>query len=160
METVSVFHQKFTNADKSAAGSCFVAIFRFELVEHKGELLVARNHIAHKVRHRFFVSHGEYHAVLVPVFKTEQLFADGGIASGFIPEIRRLHDGQIDFDSSDGVHFLADQVFNFFENPKAHRKVTVNARGKGLDIAAPHQKDVAWHCGIARRFAEGGVKEL
>ena len=160
METVSVLHQEFTDANQTTASTCFVAILGLELVEHERELLIARNDIAHEIRHGLFVGHRKDHVVVVAILKAEEFFANRRITTRFSPKFCGLHNGKIDFDAADGIHFLTDQVFDFFEDTEAHREVTIDTGGQRFDIAAAHEEDMTRHGGVARRFAERGIKEL
>ena len=58
------------------------------------------------------------------------------------------------------VHFFADDVHDLLDHAETHRHHGVDTGRNGLDVAAAHQKDVAWHGGVAGRFAERDIEIL
>ena len=106
------------------------------------------------------MGHGEHHVVVVAVLEAEQFFADGLVTARFAPEFGGLYHRQVHFDTANLVHFFADDVHDLLDYAEAHGHHGIDTGRDGLDVAAAHQKDMARHGGIARRFAERHIEVL
>ena len=100
------------------------------------------------------MGHTQHHIVAAAILKARQLTADLIIAAAFAPQVGGHHHGEEYFLAVDGIHFLAQDVFNFAHNaPRGHIQ-RIDAVGNLLHIAAADHKNLADNLAICRRLAE------
>ena len=81
VEGIGVLHGEFAHADHTGAGSCLVAEFGLNLVDHEGIFGVGGGVVAHQMNGGFLMSHAQHHRGAVAVLEAEQLALNGIVAS-------------------------------------------------------------------------------
>ena len=93
-----------------------------------------------QVGHDLLVGHAQDHVAPGAILKARHVAADGLPAAGLLPELGRVDDGQGDLLAADGVHLLAEDVFDLVLDPQRQGQVVEDAGGDLVDHAgAQHE---------------------
>src|SRR3989344_1612990 len=84
----------------------------------------------------------------------------GRPASGFFPVGFGLEYGHKQFLAANRFHLFADNIFDFFENPKTERQKSINAGHHFIYESGAKQKSGVDHFFIFRRLPLSFVKKL
>jgi len=90
------------------------------------------------------------------VLDAQQLGAHLVKATGFLPQLSRLHHWHGHLDGAGAVHFLAHDGLDLADHAQAHGHVVVDTGAQLLDHAGTHHQLVAHDFGVGGGFLEGG----
>ena len=160
MERVGVLHQEFAGAHDAEARTDLVAKLGLNLIVVDRKLAVTLEVVARDVGDDFLVRGAQAEVPLVPVLELQQGLAVGIPASGFLPQLGRLHDRHADLERAGAVHLVADDAGYLVEDAHAERHPAVKTRGEPAQEAGAEHQLVADHLGIGRGLLERGEREL
>jgi len=121
VEAVGVLHDELAAAQQAKARAHLVAILPLDVVEALGQLLVGAQLAAHQAGDELLGGGRQGKAVLVAVLQAHQLGAVDVPAAAFVPELGRLDDAHAHLLAANGVHFLAQNILDFVQNPETQR---------------------------------------
>ncbi len=111
VEGVGVLHHELAHPQQPGLGPRLVPELGLELVPDLGQLSVGAQ-LPGDPGEDLLVGHAEAQVGSVAVLEPEQLFADSVPAPGFLPDLRRVHGGQLELLPADAVHLIADDSFD------------------------------------------------
>ena len=160
VERVGVLHQELAHPQHPALGPGLVAELELDLVPDLREVAVRTQLSSGQPGEDLLVGHGQHHLAAAPIVQAEHLVADGVVAAGGLPDIRRMQRGHGQLIGPYGVHLLPDDAQDALHHPPAQRQHDVDAGSELADEAAPHHQLMADGLGIGRVFLERGHEQL
>ena len=156
VERIGIFHDEFPCPHDTKPGAALVTKFGLNLVEVGRKLLVAGIFAAHQIGNHLFMGRAEAKVTFVAVLNAQQLRTHGVPAPGFMPQLGGLDHGHGDFHGAGLVHFVANNVGDFVQDPQSHREPGIQAAGQFTDQAGPQHQLMADCLGIGRGFFDCG----
>ena len=141
IEAVGIFHPKPPAPDQTHPRTKLVAAFPIHLPECERQLDMRGQVTLRKPRHNFLGSWREAILLVVPVAKRKHdaIALITIPALGFVPQLFRLKDRQIDFQSADGVHLFPHNVLDLGEHSHSERSKNENTCRELSDVTAADQ---------------------
>ena len=130
------------------------------MIDQLRQLAIGLDLLAHEIGDYFFVGHGQHHIALGLILKTAHFRAHLVPAPGLLPDIGRMHHRHADFLAADGIHFFADDVFDFAKSAFGQGQIRENTAGQLADETTAQQQLVARHFGIGRILAQSLAEQL
>ncbi len=137
---IGVLHDEFTDPDQAEPRSGFVPVFVLDLVQVVGKVLVAAPIHGCSHREQFFMGRSQGVGFAIPVFQGEHVVPEGFPAAGLDIDFFRDNGRHQKFLGTFGIHFLADDFLDVFQDLLAHGHDHVNAVGDLFDHSSPDQQ--------------------
>ena len=143
VKAVGVFHRELPHPHQAGPGPGFIPKLGLNLIEDDRQIPVALHIGPDDAGDDFLMGGGQSHGPAPAVLQGKENLAHGGAAAGLFPQFHRLEGRHQQFLAAGGVHFLADDVFNFAEGTPGQRQVGIDAGGHLIDEAGFEQQAVA-----------------
>src|SRR5262249_15837291 len=124
-----------------------------------GKIPIGADFPSNQVRNDLFVRRAETEVPLVSILESEHLLADQIPSPAFLPELRRMHGGEINLLRPGSVHLLPNQLLHFADHSKAEGEERINSSRHLTDHAAPKHEPMARHFRFGRIFLQRGTEE-
>ena len=160
IEGVRVLHDEFAPAHHAKTRTNFVAEFGLNLIPVDRHLFVRLDFTSRHVGDDLFVRWADHEIALVAVFETQQFGAVLLPATGFLPQLGRLHRRHEQFNRARAIHFLAYDLLDFAHAAQPHRHQGVNAATDTFDHAGTDHELMADDFRFGGRFFERGDEKL
>ena len=160
VKAVGILHDEFAGAHHAKARAALIAKLRADLIEIHRQLTPARKFIARQISDDFLARGLNHKVAGMAVLKAQKLGTVLGPAAGFLPELCGLNDGHRELNGAGGIHFLADDLFNFFLHAQTHRHDGVDACGKSFGKTGTNGQNLAGDFSVSRSFFKSGNIKL
>ncbi len=127
IERIGVLHQEFAAAHHAEARTLLVAELPLDVIEIERQALVGFDVGAKDLGDHFLVGRTIQQFALVAVADAQHLRTIGVVAAAFAPEIGELQRRHQQFQRAGAVLFLADDLLDLLQHPKAERQPGVDA---------------------------------
>ena len=157
---VAVLHHELAHPDQAAARPGLVAELRLEVVDDERQLAVAPDDVAQQVGDDLLVRHRQDHVPVRAILEASHLRADGVVAPGLAPQVRRVDDRHLHLLAADRVELLPDDLLHPLVDPEPERQQRVDPGAQLAHVAGPQQQPVGRHLGLGGIVAERGEEQV
>ena len=160
VEGVGILHDELASPEQTGAGAGLVAVFRLDLEEHQGQVLVGAVQVTHQKGEHLLVGGAEQHVIATAVLQPEQVLPVLGPAVGGLVGIPGQQGGEPHLLGPCGLHLLTENALDLLHHLQTQRQPRVHPRCDATDVSCPNQPPVAGDLGIRRVFTQGPNEQL
>ena len=127
VEGVSVLHQEFAAAHHAETRALLVAELPLDVIEIERQAFVGFDVSAKDLGDHFLIGRPVQQFALVAIGDAQHLRTIGVVAAALAPEVGKLQRRHQQFQCTGAVLFLANDLLDLLQNPKAQRQPGVDA---------------------------------
>ena len=156
IEGIGVLHQELPPAHHPEPGAALVAELPLDVVEVLRQVLVALHVGPEDFGDHLFGGGPIEQVALVAVGDAQHLVAIIVIAPALAPQVGQLQGGHQHLDGAGPVHFLADDLLDLLQDPKAERQPGIDSRRFLTDHSGAQHQLVRGDLGVGGRLTQRG----